>query len=544
SDAERAILRALSVHRLPAGFDALEGASPDALVPLKGRGLVHETSGRLELHDLVRDFVYSRLPREARLALHAAAAKYWEAAEPAEALHHRLQAEDWEGGARLALDVIPALAEDNPREAATLLGPLTRERVPADLWPDILYLHGFAEERVGEARAALETYGEVLRLEEARGGDKASLAILHQHIAQLKREFATFDEALQSHRSALRLFQEAGDREGAALELANVAALHRRRGDLAKARESLATALEAATKAQAPRAVAAVHYQGALVAVDSGDLGTAASRFRDAEREARAGADPAGAVLAKAGLLEVEFLRGNRTRAAQIAAELSALVPDDPTSRSAREGLMGFASLLGAAGEPEEALRYTFEASRRPTSRILHRPAPEAVDLEAASLAASLCRRLARWKEMVAQRDEAVRLAWALGRPARVGRELLERAIDAESRGDLDRALVALQESTKVLASAGSARGLAAAHLTWGRVLEKRDDPQAAEVHYEEAVRHAEAAADLLGQARALEVLGEVAGPRGRDSLRRARVIYAQLGRAADEARVVRLLAP
>jgi len=99
--------------------------------------------------------------------------------------------------------VISALAEDNPREAATLLGPLTRERVPADLWPDVLYLHGFAQERVGEARAALETYGEVLRLEEARGGDKASLAILHQHIAQLKREFATFDEALTAYRDAM-----------------------------------------------------------------------------------------------------------------------------------------------------------------------------------------------------------------------------------------------------------------------------------------------------------------------------------------------------
>ena len=538
SGPERAVLRTLAISRVPLPFEALPGG--EAVVSLQRRGLVVEGAGRFDLHDIVRDFLLTRLTREERTGLHRRAAEHWRASEPAEALHHLLAAEAWSEAGTLALDVLPGLADEDPVEALRLLSELTEPRVPPGIWPDLLFFRGTARERLGDAAGALEDYRSALAFEERRGADKGILALLHQRIAGIPLEAA--EETLASHEKALRLFKEADDPEGEATAWLAWGAFHRRRGDLVQAREGVARAKKALGAAKSPKVEAAVEYHRALVDLEGGDLAAAASHFREAEQGAVLAGDAAGALAARGGVAEVEFLRGDRPSAIQIVSELAAQGMDPRVGTLAREVVLRFARMLHAAGDEETALRFARDAARKAPPRLLGRAKPESTDLAAESLAATLSRALGRKKEAAAHRGEALRIAWALGRPAAVGRELIEKAIDAESRGDLDGAVQALQESTQVLRAAGEVRGLAAVHLTWGRILEKKDDSRGAEERYEEAARWAEAAGDRLGQARALEGLGEVTGPRGREALAKARALYAQLGRRVEESRIEGLL--
>ena len=540
SGPERAALRSLAVHRLPVPAGALPGG--DAVAALRDRGLVHEIGGRFDLHDLIREFLLSRLSREERVGLHRAAAAHWRASSPAEALHHLIEAEAWPEATTLAVDIVPALLEEDPTEGSRLLEGLPKERVPSGQWADLLYCRGLARERLGDSGGALEAYREAAALEERSGTDKATLALLQQRIAGLPPGAAGLSASLAEHEKALCLFREAKDREGETTELLSLGALHRQRGDGPAARKVLDAALAAAKALKSDRLRAAAEYHLALADFEAGDLVGAATRFQGAERSAVTAGDAVGATLARGGIAEAEFLRGNRKRALQVAGELSAQALDTATGRPAREALLRFARLLQSTGELETALRFARDAARRPAPRFLGTSRPQEVDLEAESLAATLCRVLGR-KEATAHRDEAIRVVWALGRPSRVGREILERALDAEARGHLDDADAALKEAAKVLRSAGEVRGLVAVYLTWGRIEEKREDARAAEERYEEAARWAETAGDALGQARALESLGEVTGPRGRESLLRAKALYVQLARHEDVSRVEILLA-
>jgi tetratricopeptide (TPR) repeat protein len=521
SPEERRVLHALAVHRLPVAVDALPGPAPVTIATLKDRGVVREAVG-FELHDLVRDFVYSRIGREERLALHREAAAYWRPREPAEALHHTLESEDWGRAAALSVEVIPVLVDTDPGEAWRLLEQLDETSVPADVWPDQLFLRGLAREKLGDPREALRLYQEVLTRE---GGspDKGSLAMLHGRIAAIQREVSGSEATLESHREALRLYEESRDWDGAALELASMAAVHRQLGETARAREHLRRGLEYAEKAKSDRARAMVEYQAALTDRASGALREAAARFQVAEGLAARSGDVVGRILVMAGLMEVEFLRGRRAQAEKLAAEVRAATTVDATRTAAREALLGFARLLAAAGDERTAYKHALEAAKRPSTGMLRKAVIARVDLEAKSLAASLA-------------------AWSLARPALVGREKLEQALDAERRGDLETALSALDEAQRVLSAAGESRGLVAVNITWGRVHEKREDLDAAEERYGEAARLAASASDLLGRARALAALGEVTGPRGRKTLEEARALYAQLGRRAEADRVASLL--
>lgn len=538
SDDERGIIHSLAVHRLPVTLDALPRATPPLLGALRDRGLVRETGGAFEMHDLLRDFVRTRIPSEERRALHSAAAVYWTSRDAPEALRQALDAESWSEAASKALDVVPGLAEDDPAEAWAILDRLPKDRVPPETWPDLLFLRALSKEGLGDIAGALALYQEALAGEETRGGDKASLATLHQRIAQMQREASTLEETRASHRRAIELFEEAGDNEGQVLELVHLASLYRRHGKTAEARQTLDRAMKVAKKAEQTRLIGAVSYQQALALRDAGELASAAARLQESRRAAVDSGDRAGDIASRGASMEVEFLRGDAATAERLAEELARAASDPEVSSAARESLFRYARVLAA--NEEAALVQAIRACVRPKGFLRRRPL--AIDIETESFTATLCRRLSRWEEMRAHREESLRAAWGYGRPSWTARELLEKGLDAEARGDLPKAVAAFEESASMLLAAEDRRGLVAVNLAWGRVLEKREDDKGAEAKYEAARRNAEANGDLLGRAIALEGLGAVTGPRGRTSLREAGAIYARLGRAEDEARVAALL--
>ena len=85
----------------------------DTIDSLLSKSLLMESMGRmLSMHDLIREFVYSRLHPRQRKLYHRAAAKYYlqegTASSSVEALYHSLQASEHKSAIRIAATIAAA----------------------------------------------------------------------------------------------------------------------------------------------------------------------------------------------------------------------------------------------------------------------------------------------------------------------------------------------------------------------------------------------------------------------------------------------------
>jgi len=236
---ERRMLEIASVFRYPVMIDAffviedeLEKAMGrghgaeyddymvdyDTLDILLSKSLLQESIGRLiGMHDLIREFFYSRLRPKQRLLLHRAASRFYleDSSAPAyvEGLYHSLKAGDHDQAVKIAAfhgrDIIS-------KGYAAPFAPLVREliqecsfRYPDDRM-ELLTLEGQILDIQGEWDEALAHFDEILRLATPER-DRRILADINRRMGSILLRRGKYVEALEYLEESKRLAEEGED---------------------------------------------------------------------------------------------------------------------------------------------------------------------------------------------------------------------------------------------------------------------------------------------------------------------------------------------
>jgi len=295
SEGERQTLSAISVHRANVPREAAlavvsaAGHGPEVLDSLVDRGLVSDVGdAEVRLHDLVREFFFSRLSDEERREHHRTAAEAWGRIGTPEALveraHHLVGAGEPEAAvATLTADPFQALVEVGLLrdvleilDKASSAGGLSPTAVDeADL------LRGDALAQMDQVDAALAIYTRVMDRAVAEGerGDEARvlnrIGILHARRGQ-------DTEALEEQRRAITAFEEMDNEAGAGLCHLAIADVLSDREELDLAVEELGNAHESFTLVDDRHGVARSCVKLASIMLDLEDAQVARNYLEEA----------------------------------------------------------------------------------------------------------------------------------------------------------------------------------------------------------------------------------------------------------------------
>lgn len=201
--AERRILEIASVFRYPVPVDAFfimeeeiameSGMSfaqmrytdyivdHDTLDELLSKCLLQESVGRMiGMHDLLREFFYSRLTPRQKATYHKAAARFYleDTSAPSciEALYHSLMAGEWTTGIQIVVGFgKEIISKGYASNLAPLIDMLITQPMNIDIHDkvDLLLIHGEIKEMQGEWDDALVSYNEILSFDEVVIGKRA-----------------------------------------------------------------------------------------------------------------------------------------------------------------------------------------------------------------------------------------------------------------------------------------------------------------------------------------------------------------------------------
>ncbi len=256
---EQDIVASLAVHRHPVALEAVAPEVSDVgrLEALAERSLVRIGGGTADMHDLLREFFYSRLTTPQRLRLHALAASHYEAlADPearVEMLYHLIQA-------------------GRTKDAAALLGGIGRSLAAKGLQNDVMKLLASFDLR------ALEPAGRV------------PLLLLRGELQSVRGEWPGARESFDEARS---LAEDLGDRRGEARGVLELGVIEYRQGDFDVARASFERALGIVGDADQSIVARILNALG-ILEWQAGNLDAAADLYRRSREAYEAVGDAAG----------------------------------------------------------------------------------------------------------------------------------------------------------------------------------------------------------------------------------------------------------
>lgn len=235
--AEKRIMNVAAVFRYPVIIDAffiteeeirkeLQGldselddldytVSYETVDSLLSKSILHESVGRMiGMHDLLREFTYTRLTPRQRTMYHRAASRFYlqddSASSQVEGLHHCLMARDMTKAVEIAagrgMDII---AKGYSNQFAPLLEKLLLDH-DAKERSEMLLLHGQIMELKGEYDVAMEEFQEVIdRI--APGTNVRVMADTLRRMGAIDIKRIRFEEALIPLQRSLRLAEDIGD---------------------------------------------------------------------------------------------------------------------------------------------------------------------------------------------------------------------------------------------------------------------------------------------------------------------------------------------
>jgi tetratricopeptide (TPR) repeat protein/AAA+ ATPase superfamily predicted ATPase len=236
---EKRILEIASVFRYPVTMDAFfimeeemerdKGRAQDmnyedymvdydTLDGLLSKSLLQESMGRLiGMHDLIREFFYSRLRPRQRVALHRAASSFYleDSSVPAyvEALYHSLSAGDEEKAIRIAAaHGRMIIAKGYAAPFAPLVGQVleTCREISPDDRMELLTLRGQIHDIQGDWDEAIDHFEEILRLASAER-DRRIIADINRRVGSIMLRRGEFAQASEYLEEGQRLAEEGND---------------------------------------------------------------------------------------------------------------------------------------------------------------------------------------------------------------------------------------------------------------------------------------------------------------------------------------------
>lgn len=504
STEERSVLELLSIFRHPVKLEAIPGVDYAVVAQLRQKALVTEQENGIYTHDLLREFFSNRMTKEAKVAHHIRAASYCEGNPGVEwmleTLYHLVEASDWADAKRVASSHATGLAGDFPEETLTLIRRIPKESLAVRDRADLLFIRGQLEEGFGQHGEAIRDYEESAALL-ASDVDAPVRAEVLEALAKLQSTVEQWTESFVAHEKALKLYGQAGDRDGQAREWLNMGAAHRRRGDYVKAREAYSTALSLSSMEENRSSQAACLNNIGLLDWDEGRLRDAELHLKESVKLAHAVRDHAGEAKGLENLAELYRAQFKLTEMTTLLWESSEAFRRAGEVDEFKRLQAACAESLGAQGRAADGVDLCRRALDRPELRPrkgLFQKAPrfDGGDVALVLTLVDLLRRSGDYKEATRQATRLSGMADLTGDAQLKARARMELAMVQEDSDDFDSALGSLADAGEVLRGLGDHGGLAAVHIMLGTILEKRGDEKGAVKEYEEAARHAEVSDD------------------------------------------------
>jgi anion transporter len=164
-------------------------------------------NGQYELHSFFRDFLREKLHavegEEMTRRLHTRFAERYEAlGNPREAIHHRVEAEDWSSAIRLLTAASEHLLNEAPLFIKTVLEKFPPEQLLADL--RLVNLRASALIQLGDMAGAYRSYREVL----TQKASSADGIAVYRRMAETLAQRNDYGQAINQLRSALNVISQ------------------------------------------------------------------------------------------------------------------------------------------------------------------------------------------------------------------------------------------------------------------------------------------------------------------------------------------------
>lgn len=304
---ERVLLERACVHRRPFRTESLFDPGEreltfDTLDSLVRRSVVRPAGdGRLEMHDLLREFFLSRLTPAASVECHRRAAVYWtHEKDDIEVLHHLSGAEDYQGAGRLLAERGWLQVEQGRGEEIMAVLNSMRGNYPPEY---VSHLYALRER-------ILNLWGEWDDVGEYR---RQWLEIAPHHpppspIARSREAWATAEE---EHRKSIEILQSLGDENGLFNIRMSMAWLHRLQGRLDEAEREYRHCLATVGKPASARRMRSLK-ESAVVACEMMKWSEGEKRLGEAAEIASSVAAPPSEVVAALNWRALAFERLDR----------------------------------------------------------------------------------------------------------------------------------------------------------------------------------------------------------------------------------------
>jgi tetratricopeptide (TPR) repeat protein len=214
---ERKILGMISIYRFPTSEDALALNNDfdfETLYTLTQKSIVKRDShNRYLIHDIIKQFFYTRLSSTKRRRHHILAAKWYEKrTEPIdliEAIYHHQEAGKHEKSSQFAIDSSAIILDNGyASEFLTILERFHEKNLETGVWVEILILKGKACSMAGEWKKALLYFTQSADISTIIGDSKLKVKALCEsgHILEEQNQF---DRGMDSFKKCLNVSEKA-----------------------------------------------------------------------------------------------------------------------------------------------------------------------------------------------------------------------------------------------------------------------------------------------------------------------------------------------
>jgi len=282
---ERKILEIASVFRFPIypvayleitgtkdiGYDIIESLVEKSLLQISGEVC--------DIHDVVRDFSYSQIPKQRKKKYHKEIAKYYQKEVPdtpqsaLESQHHFILAEDYNKAAELVIETCRKLIFSGYwQEVQETIKRVPFESIDPEHIPEILLARAYIYEMQGKLNEALDDYRRSIDLF-GKINKNTGEAIAYRRIGVIMMGMCKWDIALENYERVREITQEIKDLNGIATAHWGIGLVLLRKGEVKKALETLKIGLEYSKKGGNGTTTAAIYSTMSEVMFTIGKIG-------------------------------------------------------------------------------------------------------------------------------------------------------------------------------------------------------------------------------------------------------------------------------
>ncbi len=255
---EKILMNILSVFRYPVTSSAVfieDDMDIEVLDGLVERNLVQEIAYDIyDIHDLVREFFYIRLPPNIRKRYHLEASEYYiedgSTMASIEAQYHFIKANNYEKAASLAVaNGEEIINKGLLEEFMNILEEFPIKRTPEPYWSDLMLLKAEVLTITGDLETALEYYNQALLLSRKMKNSLVNAKALRK-IGYIYRTQSDLNKAEKNFNESLAISKQIDDRQGIADTYRSLGEIYGIKGDFEKAIDFLLKSLKFAQSAE------------------------------------------------------------------------------------------------------------------------------------------------------------------------------------------------------------------------------------------------------------------------------------------------------